>query len=86
MKNETLLKDLLSPWPADYHLQPDTAQERFNVIAIQSLKKQAAEEINRLVALIDDHNADCICDKERCGYAGYNRNCPNCPIYDRIDY
>lgn len=42
-------------------------------------------ENKRLHKLIEDHNADCVCNRERCGYAGYSRKCPDCPDHWRIE-
>ena len=58
-------------------------------VEIKSLENEVEDlkkEITRLKALIDDHNLGCICDKSSCGYAPYDRDCPNCPKYWRIDY
>lgn len=43
-----ILKRLRTVWPADFELQPKTAAERKNVIEIQRLKADAADEIDRL--------------------------------------
>ena len=40
-----ILKELKTSWPDEYELQPNTARQRHDVIAIQSLKKRAAVEI-----------------------------------------
>lgn len=39
------------------------------------------KENERLSKLIADHNSECIslCDPDRCGYAKYKRQCPDCP-------
>lgn len=48
-----LIETLREPWRADFSLQPKTASERFDVIYIQELKRQAAEVIEELqVALM----------------------------------
>lgn len=80
-----LIDQLKSEWPATYSLQPKTKQERCNVIEIQLLKKDAAKEIERLIGLIEEHNAELVCDKVRCGYDGYKRDCPDCPLQWRIE-
>lgn len=82
---DELIDELKSEWPARFSLQPITKQERLEVMAIQSLKKSAANEILRLRALIDEHNSQLICDKEKCGYAPYKRDCPDCPKQWSID-
>jgi hypothetical protein len=43
-----ILEQLDSPWPANFVLQPLTAEERHDVIEIQDLKKSAAKEIRLL--------------------------------------
>jgi hypothetical protein len=79
---DKLIKLLYQEWPATFDLQPKTAKERHDVIAIQLLKMKAAKEIERLQKLISDHNADCGCHRETCGYANYpQRRCPECPVY-----
>jgi hypothetical protein len=62
MKQEVLKDALYQQWPSTFDLQPKTAGERHDVIAIQYLKKQAAMEIDRLQKLINDHNANCPAD------------------------
>ena len=53
--------------------------------AAAELALKADTEINRLMALIEEHNSQMVCDKERCGYAGYKRDCPDCPKQWIID-
>ena len=43
-----IIEQLRTEWPAYFSLQPKTAQERKNVIKIQRLKRDAANEIERL--------------------------------------
>lgn len=43
-----ILERLDTVWPADFELQPKTTAERYNVISIQRLKGDAADEIQRL--------------------------------------
>lgn len=43
-----ILDDLDSPWPADYALQPKNSSERYDVIHVQEVKRQAAVEIRAL--------------------------------------
>ena len=54
----SILKELKTSWPADYELQPNNATQRHNVIEIQSLKKRAAMEIEKLMAESQSHKAD----------------------------
>jgi len=53
--------------------------------AAAELALKADAEINRLRALIDEHNNQMVCDKERCGYAGCKRDCPYSPKQWIID-
>ena len=46
-----IIERLQSVWPARFELQPKTPAERKNVIEIQTLKADAANEIKRLRAL-----------------------------------
>lgn len=43
-----ILERLDTTWPADFELQPKTSAERKNVIEMQRLKADAADEIARL--------------------------------------
>ena len=82
---EDLIQSLKDTWPATFDLQPNTAKERFDVIAIQLLKKNAAIEIERLQKIIDKHNSRCVCHNEICDYAERNERCPLCPADWLID-
>lgn len=53
-----------------FALQPTNVQERIDVIYIQEMKKDAYKEIIRLKKLIEEHNNQCVCNKEACRYAG----------------
>jgi hypothetical protein len=46
-KQMNLINELKTPWPADFSLQPINSKERLEVVAIQQLKNQAANEILR---------------------------------------
>jgi len=45
-----IIERLRSVWPARFELQPKTSAERKNVIEIQMLKADSANEIERLRA------------------------------------
>lgn len=50
-----ILARLCTIWSAEFELQPKTAAERRNVIEIQRLKADAADEIQRLRKITADH-------------------------------
>lgn len=62
------------------HLAPHIAQRQQAIYL-----RMAVDEIIRLRALIEEHNSSLVCDKEKCGYAPYKRDCPTCPKHWMID-
>lgn len=59
-----LIDELKSAWPARFALQPKNQRERHDVIEIQTMKKEAAMEIERLTRLINEHNERPNCPKQ----------------------
>lgn len=63
---------------------------------IQTMKMTMPEALNKIEKLqaridemelaINSHNKECddMCDPKRCGYAKYNKQCPECPKDWRI--
>jgi hypothetical protein len=46
--NAALIETLREPWRADFAMQPKNSSERFDVIYLQQIRKEAADEIQRL--------------------------------------
>ena len=56
---------------------------------LSAITKLKTERNNALhyERLIYEHNKECkdLCDRDRCGYAQYQRRCPECPLNNLIE-